>query len=147
MRILLAVLVSLTAALPTTQQTAQDSSKSGEISRLESVWNEAYLRGDAEAMNRLCAEDFIATMTDMAVLNKARSIGLLSAGPVKFLRYETSDIRIRIYGDAAIVTGRLQRTRSVNGQNADDDWRFTKMYVRQSGRWQVVAWHASTNKL
>jgi hypothetical protein len=81
----------------------------------------------------------------MAVLTKAQSIGLLRSGHLKFPRYETSDIRIRVYNDAAVVTGRLQRTRTVNGNNVDDNWRFTKMYVRRSGKWQVVAWHASTN--
>jgi ketosteroid isomerase-like protein len=118
-----------------------------ELSRLEAVWNKAYLTRDADTLSRLFSYDLIALMTDMAVLNKERSILLLTAGPVKFLRYETSDLRIRVYGDAAVVTGRLQRTRNVNDQKMDDDWRFTKMYVRTSGRLQLVAWHASTNKL
>jgi hypothetical protein len=64
---------------------------------------------------------------------------------MKFERYETSDIRVRPYGDAAVVTGRLLRSRTVNGQKVDDDWRFTKTYIRQGGTWKVVAFHASGN--
>jgi hypothetical protein len=63
---------------------------------------------------------------------------------MKFDRYETSDIHVRPYGDAAVVTGRLQRTRTINTQKVDDDWRFTKTYIRQGGTWRVVAFHASS---
>ena len=116
-----------------------------ELVRLEKVWNDAYINGNVEPLEKLLADDLVVTMTDMAVLNKTQSIALLRSGHFKFPRYETSDIRIRVYTDAAVVTGRLQRTRSINGNNIDDDWRFTKVYVRRSGKWQVVAWHASTN--
>ena len=60
----------------------------------------------------------------------------------KFL-HATPDIRVRVYGDAAVVTGRLQRTRVLNEKEVSDDWRFTKTYVRQAEKWRVVAFHAS----
>ena len=59
------------------------------------------------------------------------------------IKYDISDLRIRVFGDAAVVTGRLQRTRTLNGQAKEDDWRFTKVYIRRGGQWQVVAFHAS----
>jgi hypothetical protein len=48
-----------------------------------------------------------------------------------------------LYGDAAVVTGRLKRTRLVDSKEIRDDWRFTKVYVRRTSAWRVVAWHAS----
>ena len=122
----------------------RESADTQELSRLETVWNEAYVRADADALDRLCADDLVVTMSDMQVLNKPQSIGILRSGKVRFERYETSDIRIRVYDDAAVVTGRLQRTRNAHGQEANDNWRFTKVYIRRGGKWQVVAWHAST---
>jgi hypothetical protein len=62
---------------------------------------------------------------------------------MKFLSYRTSDIRVRVYDNAAVIAGRLQRTRSINGQETSGDWRFTKMYVREAQKWRVVAFHAS----
>ena len=141
----LAGLIIVSSCLPVLANRSKQSDESAELSRLESVWNDAYTHGNVEPLEQLLADDLIVTMTDMAMLNKKQSIGLLRSGHLKFPRYETSDIRIRVYNDAAIVTGRLQRTRTVNGNNVDDDWRFTKVYIRRSGRWQVVAWHASTN--
>ena len=144
-KLYVAALIIAISCLPALANWSQEPDDAAELSRLESVWNNAYTHGNVEPLDQLLADDLIVTMTDMAVMNKAQSIGLLRSGHLKFPRYETSDIRIRVYNDAAIVTGRLQRTRSVNGNNVDDDWRFTKVYIRRSGRWQVVAWHASTN--
>ncbi len=114
-----------------------------ELSRLEGVWNEAHLRGDADALERLWADDLVVMVPEMRVMTKPGLIAFVRSGRMKFDRYETSDIRVTVYEDAAVVSGRMQRTRTVNGQTVSDDWRFTKMYVRRAGRWQVVAFHAS----
>ena len=79
----------------------------------------------------------------MPVMNKNESLEFARSGKMKFQTYKTSDIRVRVYGDAAVVTGQLERTRSGNRGEFEEDWRFTKVYVRRSGRWQVVAWHGS----
>ena len=114
-----------------------------ELERLEKVWNEAHERGDVEALDALWADDMEIAVPKMPVMSKADALKFARSGRMKFFRYQTSDIRIRVYGDAAVVTGRLQRTRSMNGQEISDDWRFTKTYVRQAGQWRVVAFHAS----
>ncbi len=144
-KLFVVALIVTAFSLPTLAKKSQESVDIAELSKLEQVWNDAYAHGNVGPLERLLADDLIVTMTDMAVLTKAQSIGLLRSGHLRFPRYETSDIRIRVYSDAAVVTGRLQRTRTVDGKNVDDDWRFTKVYVRRSGKWQVVAWHASTS--
>jgi len=144
-KLFVATLIVTAISLPAPANRSQESADIAELSKLEQVWNDAYVHGNVEPLERLLADDLIVTMTDMTVLTKAQSVGLLRSGHLKFPRYETSDIRIRVYNDAAVVTGRLQRTRTINGKDVDDDWRFTKVYVRRSGNWQVVAWHASTN--
>jgi ketosteroid isomerase-like protein len=114
-----------------------------ELERLENVWNEAHERGDADALEKLWADDMEVAVPKMPVLTKADALKFARSGRMKFLSYRTSDIRVRVYGDAAVVTGRLQRTRSMNGQEISDDWRFTKTYVREAGQWRVVSFHAS----
>jgi Domain of unknown function (DUF4440) len=79
----------------------------------------------------------------MKVFTKADAVGVWRSGRMKFDRYDTSDVRVRVYGDAAVVTGRVERARNLSGRVVDDDWRFTKVYVRRDGQWQVVAFHAS----
>jgi len=68
---------------------------------------------------------------------------MFTSGRIKFDRYETSETKFRVYDATAIVTGRLRRTRVVAGATVDDDWRFTKVYLRRAGDWHVVSFHAS----
>jgi ketosteroid isomerase-like protein len=114
-----------------------------ELERLEKVWNEAHERGDADALEGLWSEDLEVEVPRMPVMNKADVLNFARSGRMKFLRYTTSDVRIRMYGDTAVVSGRLQRTRQINGKELSDDWRFTKVYVRQAQQWRVVSFHAS----
>lgn len=138
----LAVVVIVSGSLFSFEQ--QESPDVKELSRLENVWNEAHVQGDADTLDRLWADDLIVQVTNMRALTKADALGMLRSGRMKFKRYQTSKLRIRVYGDAAVVTGELERTRILNGQDANDKFRFINVYVRRAGNWQVVAWHAST---
>jgi ketosteroid isomerase-like protein len=111
--------------------------------KLETQWNEAHVRGDAESLGRLWAEELVVTVQEMPVMNREQSLKIVSSGRVKFKRYETSDVKVNVLGDAAVVTGRVKRVREKQGGDVEDDWRFTKVYVRREGHWQVVAWHGS----
>ncbi|MGZ8851165.1 MAG: nuclear transport factor 2 family protein, partial [Thermoanaerobaculia bacterium] len=111
--------------------------------RLERVWNDAHVRGDAAALEALWANDLTVIVPKMQVITKDVALNIARSGHMHFQRYETSDVKVRQYGDSAVVTGRLNRTRDMNGTVVVDDWRFTKTYVHRDGRWQVVAFQAS----
>ena len=143
-RFCLAVCILVLTLIQTSVAKTDDTADVRELTRLEKVWNDAYVCADADALEQLCADDLVVTMTDMVVLNKQSSIAILRSGKVKFQRYETSDLGIHVYDHAAVVTGRLQRTRRVQGRGVNDEWRFTKVYIQRGGKWLVVAWHAST---
>jgi ketosteroid isomerase-like protein len=114
-----------------------------DLKDLETVWNQAHEHGNADALEGLWASDLEVAVPNMPVMNRDQVLAFARSGRMKFLRYSTSDIRVRVYGDAAAVTGRLQRTRILNGREISADWRFTKMYVREAHKWRVVAFHAS----
>ena len=122
----------------------QESTDAIELSRLEHVWNEAHVRGNANALDSLWTDDLVVIVPNMQVMSKQDVMGIMRSGHMKFKHYQTSDLRIRVYGDAAVVSGLLQRTRTIDDRDINENWRFTKMYIRRVGRWQVVAWHAST---
>ena len=136
MKLIVALVVSIAA---------QDAGRAEreELMRLEQVWNEAHVRGDAEALDRLWAEDMTVTVPGMAPMTKSDSMGVWRSGRMKFDRYASSDVQVRLHGDTAVVTGRANRLRQAGGRSQEDDWRFTKVYVRHGGGWRVVAFHAS----
>jgi ketosteroid isomerase-like protein len=120
-----------------------DAADIHELERLETVWNVAHERGDADALDALWADDLEVAIPHMPLMTKAAALNFARSGRMKFLSYQTSEIRVRVYGNAAVVSGRLQRTRAVDGREISDDWRFTKVYVREAHKWRVVSFHAS----
>jgi ketosteroid isomerase-like protein len=113
------------------------------FTQLESQWNDAHLQGDAEALDRLWADELRVVVPRMTPLSKAEALSFFRSGRMKFSRYETSELGVRVYADTAVVTGRVRRSRERAGQMVEDDWRFIKVYVRTAGAWRVVAYHAS----
>jgi hypothetical protein len=71
--------------------------------------------GDADALDALWADDMEVAVPKMPVMQRADVLKFARSGRMKFFRYQTSDTRIRLYDNAAVVTGRLKRTRSMNG--------------------------------
>ena len=125
-------------------QTPQtDDTDRAEIVRLEKVWNNAHVLGDADALDRLWSDDLEVAVPKMPVMNKKELVAFVRSGRMKFTVYDTSDVNIRIFGQTAIVTGGLQRKRTINGNEVNDNWRFTKVYVRGASGWHVVSFHAS----
>jgi ketosteroid isomerase-like protein len=55
----------------------------------------------------------------------------------------TADVRVRIYGDAAVETGRSTMIGVDTGRGVPHENRFTRVWVVKEGRWQLVANHYS----
>lgn len=122
---------------------SKDASDIKELYRLEEVWNSAHVRGNADALDKLWADDLIVTIAAMPVMKKSEALAMVTSNRMPFTKYETSELAVKRFNNSALVIGRLQRERSMNGKTISDDWRFTKVYVMSQGRWQVIAWHAS----
>jgi hypothetical protein len=121
----------------------QSSDAKDELGRLEQVWNTAHLEGDATTLERLWADVFTVTVPGMPLMSRADAVGVARSNRIKFSRYETSDLVVQVFDEAAVVRGRMRRSRSRGDQLVEDDWQFTKVYVKQEGNWKVVAFHAS----
>ena len=114
------------------------------VTKLETTWNEAHRKGDAATLQQLFADDMVVVVPGMRPLSKADSLAVMATGKMKFERYESSDLAVRVYGDTAVATGRIKRVRAMpDGAKREDDWRFTKVYLRSGGTWRVISFHAS----
>ncbi|MBA3256258.1 MAG: nuclear transport factor 2 family protein [Pyrinomonadaceae bacterium] len=90
------------------QRFAQDS-KERELRRLEDEWLSSYLRADKTIFDRIVAEDFTGTDESAKVRNKAQARELIQVPPSSIKASLTNeDVQFRIYGDTAVVTGRIE---------------------------------------
>ena len=117
---------------------ADDKSKE-EIRALENARNQAILRGDAATLERMTSDDYTFITLRGEMRTKAEIVKGFSAGTFKYDSREISDLNIRVFRDAAVVTGRALQHGAENGKDYSGDYRFTRMYVKQGGRWLTVA--------
>jgi len=62
-----------------------------------------------------------------------------ASGSFHYESREIFDLKVRVYGDTAVVTGWSVRKGTENGKDYSGDYWFTRVYVRQKGRWLTVA--------
>lgn len=111
-----------------------------EISRVNRDFDEAERQRDFAAIERTLADDFIWTTFGGTVFDRAETSEHLKSGDSGYELYESDDVRIRMYGDTAVVTARLVRRGRDSKRDLSGEFRYTRVYVKQAGRWRMVAY-------
>ena len=114
-----------------------------ELIRLEKASNDAWLRRDVEAYASLLADDYLETGPDGDMATKAQELALVGSTTTTLTSVTADDFRVRVYGDAAVVTFRLTFRDQAKGKERTGQERFTDTWIKRDGRWQCVAVHYS----
>jgi ketosteroid isomerase-like protein len=122
------------------ESSAQNNAEQ-ELKRLENEWLNSYLRGDKQTFDRIVADDFTRTDESGKFATKAEERTLVQVPTASVnASLANEDMQVRVYGNAAIVTGRI--VSKVQG-TLNFQSRFTDTFIKREGRWQVVARHYS----
>src|ERR1043165_837584 len=106
--------------------------------------SDAGMRRDVAAIDRIYADEYFHTNADGSVMTKEQVLASYRApARAAFDANEHTEDRVRLYGDAAVVSGTVTLKGRTNDQPFVRTWRVTYVLVRRSGRWQIVASHAS----
>jgi ketosteroid isomerase-like protein len=117
-----------------------------EVRQLERAWLDAYENFDAEAMDRIVADDFTITFPEGGVQTKPELMKQIraprekDAPPMKFV---TENVQSRAYGETVILMGVVVTLFERDGKPARAESRYTDTYVKVGGSWKVVASHLS----
>ena len=122
---------------------AQEKSDAATIRALEMKWTESYKQHSIDMLSSLLAEDFVITVEDGSTFSKAGYISHTADSSVKVEVAEQSDLKVRIHGDTAIVTGAYYERGESNGKRYEYHDRLTDVWIKIHGKWQVVASHYS----
>jgi ketosteroid isomerase-like protein len=126
--------------LSTAQQKPQEGAK---ILALEKKWTESYKQRDIGILSSLLAEDFIITIEDGSTFGKAGYISHSADSSVHVDVAELSDLRVRMHGNSAVVTGAYHEKGSSKGKYYEYRDRLTDVWMKTDGKWQVIASHYS----
>jgi ketosteroid isomerase-like protein len=118
---------------------ATDDVLAEEVKKLNLQWMESYVRRDIAFLDRYLADDYVSTFPDGTILDKQGEIESLKSGEIALTEMTPSEMNVRTYGEVAVITGRSTSKANVKGQEISGEYRFTDVWVKQSGHWRAVA--------
>jgi ketosteroid isomerase-like protein len=147
-RTLVIAALALTAtsiALGQQQVTRRDNGSSVEqtIRQLDNERIQAQIGADAVVLDRIYADDFIGVGPSGTVRTKPQVISDFTSGDLKFQSITTDEVQVRVYENTAVETGLSTMVGQDKGKTVPRDTRFTRVWVKQQGRWRLVANHYS----
>ena len=108
------------------------------LMKIERDATAALVKRDAAGFGRIFAEDAILTSPDGTVQTKAQLLADVKSGDLAIESSDISDMKVRVYGDAAVVTYSTTDKGKYKAQDVSGRYRWTDVFVRRGGTWQVV---------
>ena len=141
---LLLAAVFASASLPTfSQEKKSSNSLEQAVLNLEQQWEDALTKSDVAALERIYDDTLIYTHSSGAVDNKSAYVGNIKSGATKYQSMKRDDIKVSVYGNAAVVTCHWEVHVLANGNKIDTDARYLHAYVKQKDGWKMVAHQAT----
>src|SRR5215208_994283 len=139
------VLTAASIALGQKQSARRDQRRSVEqvIRQLDHERIQAQIHADRVALDRIYADDFIGIGPSGTVRTKPQVLVDFTSHDLKFQSITTDDVRIRVYGNTVVETGRSTMVGQDKDRVVPRDNRFTRVWVRRQGQWRIVANHYS----
>jgi len=127
--------------IPASWAVGQEATR--EVRQLEDEIAEAVVRRDLAFVERVWADEFVYTGIRGERKSKADILAELKAGELQFELMRFDDVRVQVYGDAAVATGRATtKGRSKQGE-ISGEFRYTRVYIKRPSGWQLVAFQGT----
>lgn len=136
-----AVLVLLAGSVVTKLYAESDAAT---VKALEEKWAAAASKNDDAAVASLLADSLTSIGSDGTMRNRSEMLAAM-----KGRKYESAvadDIKVQVFGDAAVATGIWRAKGTENGKAFSETERFTDTYIKMGGQWKCVATHSSLMK-
>jgi uncharacterized protein (TIGR03067 family) len=109
-----------------------------ELTQLIKDLNVAVVKADLAFLERILHEDYVHHRMRGTAENRAEYLENRKTGRVDFDVLASEEIRVRVFGDTAIVTGRATAKGKDQHGTIDDQRLWTRVFLRRDGRWQLI---------
>ena len=98
---------------------------------------------DIATLNAVLGDDLVYTHSSARLDTKQSLIGAMQSGATVYTSVVPSDVKAKDLGDTVVLTGIAQIKVVSNGASNAFGVRFTDVYAKREGRWQMVAWQST----
>jgi hypothetical protein len=138
------IVIASTGSIGANPASRPNTTAEAELVQIESELAMAWPKGDKEIIDRILAPDWSVTnalgqaQTKEQVMHDA-----FQSGTLKVTSQKIDEVKVRLFGNTAVVTGRSVSEGLYAGKRFSANLRFTDVFVRRKQQWQAVASHAS----
>lgn len=138
---LMATVGVLLAGSAMARDTSQDEHS---ILRAEAAICEAYESSDGDAVRNRLDDGYTLTDPKGVVTGRDKNVNDVARRDPVYILFRNHDQKVRLYGDAAVVTGiTSQQGHTGGGTTFDGDYAYTDSWIYRDGRWKLAASHVS----
>jgi len=134
-----AFLVTVAAIPARGQAAAAGPSVEDQLKKMEKDRAAAVVKGDVATLEKLTSDDYILINANGQLSDKPTTMNNIKTGNIKLTANEVSDLKVRVYGNTAVVTGKSDAKGSIGGRELKGPVMFTRVYVKKDGKWQSVS--------
>jgi ketosteroid isomerase-like protein len=109
-----------------------------ELRQMNDEWVKALVRGDAETLNRIMADDFFFAYP-LEGDDKARFLADITSGDVRVKYLNRENVTVRIWGNTAMLTAKDSAKWFYQGRDFSGHYKIVHIYSQRDGRWQLVS--------
>jgi ketosteroid isomerase-like protein len=110
-----------------------------ELKAIADAWDQAIIKRDVPGVEANVAPDFQQIRGSGRVVGREQFIRDITAPTLKIDPYVVEDFGVRVYGDTALLTGRIRMSGTASGERFEEHFRYIDVYVRRGGKWKVVS--------
>jgi ketosteroid isomerase-like protein len=103
----------------------------------------AMAQKDIATLNELIADDLVYTHSSARLDTKASLIGNMESGSTVYTSVVPSDVKAQDFGDTVVLTGSCRISVNAGGRPNSFGVRFTDIYAKRGGSWQMVTWQST----
>lgn len=113
------------------------------LMQMEKDWAQAGVKKDAATEDRIVADDWVGIGSEGKSFTKAEAMADLKSGASVTESIELGAMKVRVFGNTAVVTGTDTEKSSYKGKDTSGKYAWTDVFVMRQGHWQAVASHDS----
>jgi len=109
-----------------------------ELAKVEAEFANAIVKNSPEEIRQFVSDDWIIINADGGIIDRQRFLEVIKSGTLTHEMMESDDVRVRVYGDSAVVSAVTRSKGKFMGQEFTTHERSTDVFVRRDGQWRCV---------
>lgn len=123
-----------------------DEQVNHQFQKIEDNFNEAVISNKVDEIKKCITSDWVLIDSQGGILAREEFFKVIEQGLLTHTTMTKEILRVKIYGDIAVVTGRGQNTGTWKGQPLEADEWITDVYKKENETWLCVLTHLTPVK-